>query len=260
MAVEIEQVEGGIAILTLSAETAANGFSLEGMAAIATAVDAALDDDGIRALVLTGTGKMFCAGADIEGFKTSIEEDTIVEFIRDLTGILHPLLLRMRRSGTICIAAMNGAAAGGGLGLALACDARIAGEDALLVSGFANLGLSPDGGTTWLLPRLVGENIARRFILDNSRWTATQALAVGAVDEVVGQQELIGRATEVARAWGKWSRHTREASKHLLDVQSSNDFETQLRHEQLLIMAAGASQDFAEGVEAFLGKREPEFD
>ncbi len=254
-----EDFAGGVALLTLRGDAAAKGFSKEGMNAIAENVNSALDDDGIRAIVITGSGRFFCSGADLNEFKSSINDGTIVDFIKQLTGKLHPLQVKMRRSAKICIAAINGAAAGGGLGLALACDARIASEDALLVSGFASLGLSPDGGTTWLMPRLVGDQTSRRFFLNNERWTASKALEYGAVDEVTSASDLISRSIELARKWGAWAKHTRESSKHLLDVQSIQDFETHLSHEQLLIMAAGSSEDFAEGVNAFFEKRKPDF-
>jgi len=253
-------IDDGIALLTLSGPAAAKGFSAEGIIALSTAINDALDDELVRAIVLTGSGKMFCAGADVAAFSRAISDQSIVSFIEKLTDTLHPILVKMRRSAKICVAAINGAAAGGGLGLALACDYRVCSESALLVAGFASLGLSPDGGTTWLLPRLVGDQEARRFILENSRWSAQTALDLGAVDEVVNSSELIARACEIGRQWSKWSHHTRESTKHLLDVQSVQDFESHLKHEQLLIMAAGASQGFAEGVASFLEKRQPNFE
>lgn len=254
-----KDLEGGVSLLTLQGDAAAKGFSKEGMDAISSAVNSALDDESIRAIIITGTDRFFCAGADLNQFKATIEDGTIVDFIENLTDKLHPLQLRMRRSAKICIAAINGAAAGGGLGLALACDYRIASENALLVSGFASLGLSPDGGTTWLLPRLVGMQLAKKFFLNNERWSAAQAVEFGAVDEVTSKDELIPRALELAEKWGGWAMHTRESTKHLLDHQSTQDFETHLRQEQILIMAAGSSNDFAEGVDAFLNKRKPDF-
>ena len=226
---------------------------------MAEVINGALDDSKIRGIVITGSDRWFCAGADVEAFRTAITEDSIVALVEKLTNTLHPLLVKIRQSSTICVAALNGAAAGGGLGLALACDYRVCGEDALLVAGFASLGLSPDGGTTWLLPRLVGDQAARRFFLENSRWKAAEALAKGVVDEVVANEELLGRAHAVAREWSKWSNHTREATKHLVEAQSTQDFSTHLGHEQVLIMAASASDDFKEGVNSFLEKRQPDF-
>ena len=258
MAIEVSSIDG-VAVIQMTGETASNSFSRDSLKAIVEAVDSVLTDDSLRAAVLTGEGRFFSAGADIGGFRQYLNDGTITSFIHDLTGMLHPLILRMRRSPKIFVAALNGAAAGGGLGLALACDARIAGPGARLAASYARIGLSPDGGTTWLLPRLVGVQAARRFFLENQIWNSEQALEFGAVDELVSEEELISKAEEIARNWSRWGRHTREASKHLLDVQFSNDLEEHLHHERLLIEAAGTTPDFAEGVDAFLSKRDPDF-
>jgi 2-(1,2-epoxy-1,2-dihydrophenyl)acetyl-CoA isomerase len=166
----------------------------------------------------------------------------------------------MRTDSTILIAAVNGAAAGGGLGLALACDARVAVADAKLAAAFFKLGLSPDGGSTWLLPRLVGNQTTRRFLFKYETWNGEEALEKGAVDEVVSQDELVNRAVELASDWGRWSKISRSGTKQLLDASTSTFFQTQLEFEQALIIAASQTDDFAEGVTAFLEKREPEFD
>ncbi|MDE0869336.1 MAG: enoyl-CoA hydratase/isomerase family protein, partial [Candidatus Poseidoniaceae archaeon] len=189
----------------------------------------------------------------------SIEDEDAPQLIRDLTGILHPLLIRMRQSSTICIAAVNGACAGGGLGLALACDARIASTKAKMAASYSGMGLSPDGGTTWLLPRLVGDQISRRFFLENEIWDAEQCLAVGVIDALVEEEKLLDAAYGIATRWSQWSNHTKEATKHLLDVQSIHDFETHLKHERTLIEAAGTTTGFKEGVTAFIEKRKPNF-
>jgi 2-(1,2-epoxy-1,2-dihydrophenyl)acetyl-CoA isomerase len=158
----------------------------------------------------------------------------------------------MRQSATIVVGAINGAAAGGGLGLALACDVRIGSPKAKLAASYASMGLSPDGGTTWLLPRLVGEQRSRTFFFENQIWSAEEALGAGAIDEVVEADELINRSIEVATNWSQWGNHFREATKHLLHVQSQNDFETHLKHEQTLIEAAGTTPEFKEGVSKFV--------
>jgi 2-(1,2-epoxy-1,2-dihydrophenyl)acetyl-CoA isomerase len=157
MSVTSTDLENGIRLIQLSGKSAAQSFSREFLPQIAQAIDAGLSDPDVQAIVLTGEGKFFSAGADIHAFAQSIKEDESPQLIRDLTGVLHPLLLRMRQSSTISVAAINGACAGGGLGLALACDARIASPRAKMAASYASMGLSPDGGTTWLLPRLVGD-------------------------------------------------------------------------------------------------------
>jgi len=232
MALTVESQGSGVALITLDEAAARNAFDLESMQALSDAFTVLLADQEIRAVVLTGTGRFFCAGADINAFRTAIDDGTIGEVVHGLTEILHPLLLELRKSDTVFVAAMNGAAAGGGLGLALAADYRVAAPDAKLAAAFFSLGLSPDGGTTWLLPRLVGSQRARKFV---------------------------SRAIEVAADWGKWSAVSRRSTKQLLDAQNATFFESQLGLEQALMTAASETPDFAEGVDAFLEKREPDF-
>lgn len=259
MVLEVERRES-VAVVTLSAEAARNAFNSDSMSEISKTLNKLMDDSDIRGIVITGTGKFFCAGADIEEFQRSIEDGRIGPLVDDLTSILHPLQVRMRTDPTILIAAMNGAAAGGGLGLALACDARVAVADAKLAAAFFKLGLSPDGGTTWLLPRLVGNQATRRFFFNDEIWSGDEALEKGAVDEVVSQDNLVVRAVELASDWGQWSKISRSGTKQLLDASTSTFFQTQLEFEQALIIAASQTDDFAEGVAAFLEKRDPEFD
>jgi 2-(1,2-epoxy-1,2-dihydrophenyl)acetyl-CoA isomerase len=129
-----------------------------------------------------------------------------------------------------------------------------------MAASYAGMGLSPDGGTTWLLPRLVTDQVARRFFLENEIWSAQQAAELGAIDAIVEETELINCAKQIALRWSRWGQHSKESIKHLLDVQSTNDFETHLKHERTLIEASGQTAAFKEGVSAFLEKREPNFD
>ena len=252
MTVQIENRDNGIRIVRLTGAAASKSFSRESLPIIAQAIDDGLSDQSIRAMIITGDGKFFSAGADIHAFQEAIDANDAPLLIRDLTNILHPLLIRIRQSSTIVVGAINGAAAGGGLGLALACDVRIGSPKAKLAASYASIGLSPDGGTTWLLPRLVGEQRSRTFFFENQIWSAEEALGAGAIDEVVEADELINRSIEVATNWSQWGNHFREATKHLLHVQSQNDFETHLKHEQTLIEAAGTTSEFKKGVSKFL--------
>ncbi len=248
-----------IAVMTLSDEESNNAFDAISMAMISTELTRLMDDPEVRSIVITGSGRVFCAGADIQSFKSAIEEGTAADLVSTLTGILHPLLVRMRGDPTVIVAAVNGAAAGGGLGLALACDVRIASTKARLASAFFRLGLSPDGGTTWLLPRLVGLQNTRRFLFEDQTWSAEEALDLGAVDEVVEPEELIPRAIRVAMEWGRWSDQSKRSTKQLLDSQSSTFFETQLEFERMLITESSRLPDFSEGIASFLEKRDPIF-
>ena len=259
MAVETEQ-HGTVRLIRMAGQASTQSFSSAFLPLIAQAIDAGLQDPTTKAMVLTGEGRFFSAGADIRAFQESIDEQRAPELIRELTGILHPLLQRMRTSSTIVVAALNGVSAGGGLGLALACDARIGTPDARMAASYAGMGLSPDGGTTWLLPRLVGEQRSRRFFLANEIWSGQEAYEYGAIDVLVEPESLLETAMGLAGMWSSWGPHTKEATKHLLHVQTDNDFSTHLDHERTLIEAAGTTEAFREGVAAFLEKRSPNFE
>lgn len=260
MALEVERLDGGVALATLSAESSRNAFDIDSIRTISDSLNELMDDSSIRGIVITGTGRFFCAGADINEFERTIEDDSIGDLVGQLTGILHPLLVRMRGDSTVIIAAINGAAAGGGLGLALACDARIASPETRLSAAFFKLGLSPDGGTTWLLPRLVGTQETKRFFFNDETWNGEEALSKGAVDELVSSNELTERAITIAKDWGRWAEMSRRSTKQLLDAQSSTFFETQLEFERALITAASMTPDFSEGVTSFIEKRDPNFE
>ena len=260
MAVTIKDLGEGIALVTMAGKSATQSFSMEFLPRIAEAIQSTLANPSVKAVVITGEGKFFSAGADINAFAESIKNGDAPKLIRELTGILHPLIVKMRQSPTICVAAINGACAGGGLGLALACDVRIGSSGVKVAASYSGMGLSPDGGTTWLLPRLVGNQVSRKFFFENSIWNAKESLNYGVIDELVEDSELVDRAKEVAKLWSSWGLHTKEATKHLLDVQTNQDFETHLKHERTLIEAAGTTDAFKEGVSAFLEKRKPNFD
>ena len=258
MVVEVEQ-QDTVRIIKMAGQASTQSFSRAFLPRIAQAIDEGLRDASTKAIVLTGEGRFFSAGADINAFQKSIEDNDAPELIRELTGVLHPLLQRIRTSSTIVVAALNGVSAGGGLGLALACDARVGTDDARMAASYAGMGLSPDGGTTWLLPRLVGEQRARRFFMGNEIWSGREAHDYGAIDVLVDADSLLETAIGMATMWSSWGQHTKEATKHLLHVQSDNEFSTHLDHERTLIEAAGTTDAFREGVAAFLEKRRPQF-
>ncbi|MBO57798.1 MAG: hypothetical protein CMA77_02255 [Euryarchaeota archaeon] len=255
MGVNVERLPGGVAVVTLLAESAQNAFSIKSIKQISETLYSLIDDDEISAYVLTGSGKFFCAGADINEFRSCYDDGTIADLVSGLTDILHPLLVKIRQSDTVYVAAINGAAAGGGLGLALSADYRVASSGAKLAAAFFPLGLSPDGGTTWLLPRLVGEQRSRRFFFENETWSSIDALEHGAIDEVTNPENLVDRAIDVAKEWGKWARASRGGTKQLLESQSYNIFSVQLKEEQERIVAASQTEEFSQGVNEFLQKK-----
>ena len=168
-------------------------------------------------------------------------------------------MLELHGCGKPLIAAVNGVAAGGGLGLALVADARIGSSAARFAAGYFGIGVSPDGGATWLLPRLIGEQRTRRFFFENEVMDAETALGCGLLDELVPEDDLVASAVGLARRWGSWAFHSRESTKRLLEASLSNDFVAQLDMERGLIAAAAGTAGFREGVAAFVEKRPPDF-
>ena len=252
-------MRGTVAVATFRNAERMNSFDAEVLRDIRRTMERLLADPAVSAVVLTGEGRAFSTGADVNLFQASIQEGTIQDVILAATAELHPLMVAMHRSPTPVVAAINGVAAGGGLGLALAADARIGSDAARFAAGYFGIGASPDGGSTWFLPRLIGTQRTRRFFFGNEIIGAEEALAIGLMDERVDADGLLDRAVEVASRWGAWADHSVESTKHLLETALHATLEEQLDAERRLIVAAGGTADFAEGVTAFLEKRAPEF-
>jgi 2-(1,2-epoxy-1,2-dihydrophenyl)acetyl-CoA isomerase len=259
MAITVEHLPNNVALVTLSAETSRNGLNIESTKSMSDIIDDLLEDSSIKSIVITGTGKFFCSGADIDSFASAIDDGSISDLVGGLTSILHPMELKIRASEKIFVAAINGSAAGGGLGLALCADYRVCVPEAKLAAAFFSLGASPDGGTTWLLPRLVGTQRTKKFFFENEVWSGEKALEYGAVDELSESGKLLECAIRVAEKWGNWAEASRRSTKQLIDASTSTFMETQLEFERLLITNSSLTPDFAEGVSAFLEKRSPIF-
>ncbi len=259
MPVSEDTLEGGVVLVTMSPEASSNTFSETNFVPLVATLDNLMGDPDCRSIVLTGTGRFFSVGGNIDDFYMGIEEGKIEDMVKKMTDKLHPLLLRIRASETVLICAMNGSAAGGGLGLSLSADYRLCTPETKLAPAFFSLGLPPDGGMTWLLPRLVGFQNAKRFFFEGKPWPAKIALEKGAVDEIVEKEDLLDRSIQIGREWGRWSVNSRRSTKQLLDASTSTFFETQLHFEQSLMIAASQTRDFSEGVSAFREKREPIF-
>ncbi len=256
----IQVQRGDVAIVTFARAESMNSFDPQIIAHIREVFADLIADPEVRAIVLTGSGKAFSAGADVAQFQAAIEEGKVSQWILDATKQLHPLMVEMHQCDTPIVAAVNGVAAGGGLGLALAADARIGNGSARFAAGYFGIGASPDGGSTWFLPRLIGTQRTRRFFFENQVIGAKEALEIGLMDALVEDDALLDEAVAMARRWGAWGRHSRGSTKRLLEAQHHSDLQTQLELERGLIAAAGGTADFREGVAAFTQKRPPNFD
>ena len=259
MNITVEHLANGVALVTLSAEASKNALSIKLMQSMSDIIDELLENSSVKSIVMTGTGKFFCSGADIGEFASAIDDGSISDLVGGLTSILHPMQLKIRASEKIFVVAINGSVAGGGLGIALCADYRVCVPRAKLAAAYFTLGLSPDGGTSWLLPRLVGTQRAKKFFFENEVWNGKEAFEFGVVDELVNPEELIECSIKVAERWGNWAASSRRSTKQLIDASTSTFMETQLEFEKLLITNSSLTSDFAEGVSAFLEKRNPNF-
>ncbi len=251
--------DNGVAIITLENGERMNSFDPAFLRQLRTTFRDLLEDPAVTALVLTGNGKAFSVGADVSGFHQANQDGTTSDFILAATEQLHPMLRDLHQSAKPFVAAVNGVAAGGGLGLALAADARIGSPTARFAAGYFGIGASPDGGSTWFLPRLIGFARTKRFFLDNQVMDADTAHNLGLLDEIVAPENLLETAVALARRWSQWAPHSIESTKRLLENSLQSDLATQLDLERGLIGAAGGTADFREGVAAFVEKRKPKF-
>jgi enoyl-CoA hydratase len=245
---------GGVGTLTINRPDKRNALSSAVRQSFLAAFQALLDDDAVRVIVVTGAGeKAFVAGADIAEFETR----TPVEQFRSMRA--PSPLEALDRSPKPVIAAINGYCLGGGLELAMACDFRIAADQALLGQPEINLGIIPGGGGTQRLPRLVGLGHAMRMILTGEPISAAEALRIGLVQEVVPASDLMPRVRKVAARIAEKSPVALAAAREATRAALHTSLAEGLRVESGLYLLAFASADKVEGVRAFLEKRAPQF-
>jgi len=251
---EVEtQRDGAVLTITLNRPDVLNAFN----GAMHKALNAALKearDEEVRAVVVTGAGRGFCVGQDLTEFR-----DAAGDIGDRLRSTYHPNILAIRALEKPVVAAVNGAAAGAGMSFACACDIRIASDAAVFVPAFVNIGLVPDSGGTFFVTRLLGYARAFEWLCSGRRLSAAEAHAWGLVSEVVEAGALTSRAAEVAATLAALPTRAIGMTKRLLDRVGGSTLEGQLEREAQLQGAAVQSEDFREGVQAFLEKREPSF-
>jgi 2-(1,2-epoxy-1,2-dihydrophenyl)acetyl-CoA isomerase len=258
---KIEIDGGGIGTLTLDRPDAFNAMSPEMIGEMTVAFAWLADRAPLRALIVTGAGKAFCAGGDVTWFQKGVEAEEIdlPSEVRRGAEALHAAIVDLRRIPYPVIAALNGPAAGAGFSLALACDFRIASESAFLACAYGRIGASPDGGMTYFLPRVVGPSRALELLLEDPNLGAAEALAEGLVRQVVPAEELMDAARARATELAAKAPHYVRMAKTLCGVSIENSLTEHLQLERHGIADSMATEDLRNGVEAFFGGGTPEF-
>lgn len=251
----LHDASDGVLTLTLNRPDALNAFTVEMKEALAAALKDASRDKGVRALILTGAGRAFSAGQDLKERQGSEVPDLGTE----LRVRYNPIVLAMRRLEKPIIGAINGVAAGAGCSIALACDIRLASDEASFIEVFGRVGLVPDTGSSWLLPRLVGYAHAAEMVFTAEPVDAATAERIGLVNRVVPADRLIDEAADLARRLAKSAPLALALAKRGLNRALESSLEEALEYEAQLQSIAGRSVDHAEGVAAFVEKRQPEF-
>lgn len=213
------------------------------------------DDADVRAVYLTGEGRAFCAGQDLQEV-TAPDGPSLKEIIS--TGY-NPIVVAIRNLEKPVVCAVNGVAAGAGANIALACDITVAAASASFTQAFSKIGLIPDSGGTWTLPRLVGLQRASALMLLSDKITATDAAAMGMIWKVFHDETFAAESLEIAANLAQMPTRGLGLTKRALNRAFANDFAAQLSLEDELQTAAGQTRDYREGVAAFLEKRKPDF-
>jgi len=252
--VEID-VRDRVARITLNRPEAGNALNLELATALRKAAEGLRGSD-LGAVILSGAGRAFCVGGDLNYMR---EAGEVGDAVLRLATQFHGALEAFAALDAPVIAAVRGAAAGGGMSLAIACDLVLAAESARFTMAYTAIGFSPDGGSTWTLPRLVGRRRAAELMLLNERLDAAAARELGLVTRVVADDALDAEADALARRLAAGPAHAQGAAKRLLRESATRGFAEQMAEEARTIAAMAAAPDGREGVAAFLEKRAPDF-
>jgi 2-(1,2-epoxy-1,2-dihydrophenyl)acetyl-CoA isomerase len=250
-----QATEHGVTTLTLNRPDVLNSFNRVMARELQAALADAARNDAVRAVLVTGAGRAFCAGQDLgEAMSADVKDlGSIVQ------GSYNPIIRALRDLAKPVVAAVNGVAAGAGANLAIACDLVIASEDASFVQSFSKIGLVPDTGGTFYLPRLIGPARAASLMMLGDKLSATKALEWGLIYDVVPPAALLERSAALARQLAAMPTRALGLIKRAINASLENDLDTQLALEAELQGEAGRTADYAEGVRAFLEKRKPSY-
>ena len=252
----------GVGIITLNRPESRNSLTLEMVAEIGEAIEACRKPD-VRAVLLTGAGGGFCSGADLKFLVETLDNDEpekLQTYIKTLADDLHhKVVLELRKLEKPVVAGINGVAAGAGFSLTLGCDIRVAAQGARFLMAYANIGAPADGGSTYLLPRLVGAGRAMELYLASQPLSAQGALEIGLVTQVVEDDALHRHAMETATRLAQGPTTAYGRVKALFDASWDNDIATQLDAETAAFVDICLTEDFQEGIKAFTERRQARF-
>ncbi len=244
-----------VCTITLNRADKFNSFNREMALQLQQALDAADADEEVRAIVITGLGKAFCAGQDL----SEAIDPTGPGIAKIVDEHYNPIILKIRKIEKPIIAAINGVAAGAGANIALACDIVTATQSASFIQAFSKIGLIPDSGGTFFLPRLVGLQRASALMITGDKVTANDALAMGMIYKVFADETFLTDITLYAENIANMPTKGIGLTKRLLNESLFNSHEKQLTREGIAQVEAASTYDYSEGVSAFLEKRKPDF-
>lgn len=251
------EVKDHVARITFNRPDAANALDLQMALDLMHASIQASEDAGVRAVLITGAGKMFSGGGDLKSF--AAQGDALPGHLKETALYLHAAISRFVRMDAPVIAAVNGAAGGAGMSLCLFADLVLAAESAKFTMAYTRAGLNPDGGSTYFLPRIVGVRRALELALTNRVLTAREAADWGIVTRVLPDADLLAEAQALARQLAAGATRALGKAKRLLHHSFSESLETQMELEAQAIADSARTRDAREGIAAFIAKRKPDF-
>ncbi|KTC39927.1 enoyl-CoA hydratase [Pseudomonas sp. ABAC61] len=251
------QTEAGIAWITLNRPDQRNALDIPGLRQLHGLLERCQDDPAVRVVVLGGSGRSFCAGADLAEWAEAEARGALESY--GWTETAHALMARLHSLDKPTIAAINGTAVGAGMDLALCCDLRVAGQSARFKAGYTGMAYAPDAGASWHLPRLIGSEQAKRLLFLDELWSAERALAAGLVGEVCADEQLQATVSELAGRLANGPTFAFAQTKRLLREGAERDLPEQLAAELAAGLLCGRSADGAEALRAATEKRPPRF-